>query len=949
MITKVFLALVCLGTSVFAQSNASDGAIDGYLSDASGSRIPGAKVTARNLNTNNESTAETDAQGYFRFPLLKLGSYEVKASAPGFADYTQSGIQLSVGKQVRLDMQLKVGAAAESVTVSADASIVQQGTSSQEETVNERAVRQLPITSRNVYNMQLLGPGVKGIPSTGFGTTQFTFGGHNRSTWTVDGLDNSQRRTNRQIRLVISTPESVQEMQILSGAYSAEFGRAAGGIINVVSRSGANDIHGSGMGLYRPNETTARAPLAATKSQQTWYMVAGNLSGPIVKDRVWFFINDEYNPLKIPQPVTILPAVATVLNLPASDLGNSPFGETFHTPSGKINFRLNDRNSGFVRYNRFTNDQPGAGGGLTTIGRSLTFEDRMNGGAAQLATVITPRVLNEFRFGINRRHELRAPFSQGQPNGALININQVANFGVNPLAGSFNIETSTQLIDNVTWTVNRHTIKTGFDFQLTKFDLTSSLNRTFSFNGLGAVTGVRGAVTPLDQYLNTVAGRIDPATNRPFTYTQLAQDIGDNKVNLDVKFYNFFVQDEFRVASNFTLNFGVRYELIQFPVLDEQAPFALSRRINTDKDNIAPRFGFSYAPFRDAKTVIRGGYGIYYDTPSLALASTAAQINGRRLLSYTVPGTDLRAPVYPNLLASADPNFAVPPNITAFPSDFQIMFAHNASLQLEREILPNLAVNAQYSFWGHRYAPFSRDINLSAPTGTLADGRPIYRGSAGRPDPRFRQINLIESGANSSYNALDLTIRKRFSQGLQLSTTWSWAHAIAEGDLEGGALSDPSARFRDRGNSNADVRHNVVFQGLYAPVFQAAGLKWFNGTEISSTTFYNSGYPINAQAGTDLNNDLVLNDRIVGRSRNAFQGPSFFQIDVRLARRIKIREKQTLELISESENLLNRFNPGCSIAGCTGAVVNRDGAADFGRVTSTRPGRVFQFGMRYMF
>ncbi len=154
---------------------------------------------------------------------------------------------------------------------------------------------------------------------------------------------------------------------------------------------------GSGMGLYRPLETTARAPLAATRASQTWWMVAGNLAGAIKKDRLWFFINDEFNPLGIPQPVTILPANATALNLPASDLGNSPFGETFHTPSSKLNFKLNDKNSGFLYYNRFTNDQPGGGSGLATTGRSLTFEDRMNGGAAQFATIISPNLLNESR------------------------------------------------------------------------------------------------------------------------------------------------------------------------------------------------------------------------------------------------------------------------------------------------------------------------------------------------------------------------------------------------------------------------------------------------------------------------------------------------------------------------------------------------------------------------
>jgi len=352
----------------------------------------------------------------------------------------------------------------------------------------------------------------------------------------------------------------------------------------------------------------------------------------------------------------------------------------------------------------------------------------------------------------------------------------------------------------------------------------------------------------------------------------------------------------------------------------------------------------SYSPFADGKTVIRAGYGLFYDSPSLSLVSNGAQVNGRRILNYTVPGTDQRAPIFPNLLATTDPNFQTPPNVTAFPRYFQVMYAHNANLQIERQIFHDLSVNLQYSYWGHRFGAYSRDINLSAPTGTLADGRPVYRGSLGRPDLRFRKINLVESGGISNYNGLDLTLRKRFSRGVLLSASYCWSHALADAELDGSTISDPSNRQRDYGNASTDVRHNFTAQGLYAPQY-----KFLRGFEISSVFFYNSGYPINAQAGADLNNDLILNDRIVGRGRNAFQGPNFAQMDLRLVRKIKIKERHTIELIAESENIMNRFNPGCSIASCTSAVVNRDGAADFGRITATRPGRVFQFGMRYGF
>ena len=941
--------LLLLTAAVFAQTNATDAAVDGYLLDPSGGAIAGGKVTLRNLRTNELLEIQSNSDGYYRFPLVKVGGYELTAAAPGFSEYKQTGLTLSVGQKARLDVSLKVGSATESVTVASDISVVEAGgQTAQGEVLNEQAIRSLPITSRNLYNFHLIGPGVKGIPSTGFGTTNFLFGGLNRTTWTVDGLDNSQRRFNRQIRLVISTPESVQEMQVMSGGYSAEFGRASGGVINVVSRSGTNELHGSGMGLYRPKETAARPPLNATRPNQTWWMVAGNLGGAIKKDRLWYFINSEYNPLKIPSPVTINRDAARQIGLSERDLRDSPFGETFHTPSGKMNFRLSDRHSGFLRYNRFTNDQPAGGAGLTIPDRTVTFEDRMNGGAAQLASVLKPNLLNELRFGINRRSELREPVGRADANGFHVNITGVANIGVNPLSGSSSVENSTQIIDNVTWTAGKHTVKAGFDFQTTGYGLTNAFARAFTFGGLTAGAR-RGAVTPLDQYVRTVRGEIDPESGRPYTYTQLTQDIGDRNVGLRFNFLNFFAQDEWRLNRRFTLNIGLRYELVLFPTFDAQAPFELSRGVNNDTNNFAPRFGFSWQPFNDSRTVVRGGYGIYYDSPSLQLPLNAAQFNGRRVLSYVVPGTSPTAPPFGQLLTGGVAAFQQTPSVNAFARDFQIMFGHNANFMIEREVVRNLSINLQYSWWAHRFGPYTRDINLSAPVRTLADGRPVYQGTAGRPNPLFRQINLLESGSNSNYNALDLTARKRFASGLQFSGTWSWSKALSDTDLQGGALSNPADRRFDYGNSNGDIRHSFNAQALWAPRFQSAAIKWVNGFEFSSMSWWNSGFRVNAVAGTDLNNDLVLNDRLPGRSRNSFAARDYFQVDFRLARRIPIREKHFLELIAESENLFNRLNANCGTEGCSGAVVNRDGALDLLRITSARQGRQFQFGMRYSF
>jgi hypothetical protein len=793
----------------------------------------------------------------------------------------------------------------------------------------------------------LLGPGVKGLPSTGFGTTQFLFSGTNRSTWTVDGLDNTQRRFNRQIRLVINTPEAVEQTQVVSNTYSAEFGRAAGGQINVVTRSGTNQIHGSALGLYRPNEWSARPGLNRTRPAATWSDMAFTLGGPIIKDKLFFFGQYEYNPLTQPIPVTITAANAAALGLPASELADVPFGETFHTFMGKVNFLLNKKNSGFLRYSRFTNDQPNGGGGLSTVGRGVDFKDRMNGGAAQLASVLTPSLFNEFRFGINRRFELRNPVGEFNGRNPAVNITGVANFGVNPLAGSDSVETSTQFIDNLTWTRGRHTVKGGVDFQTTGYSLLAAINQQFLFQGLAAVNNVRPAVSALQQYLNTINNVIDPATNRPFTFSQLQQAFGERQIALRYNFLNFFLQDEFRLRKNLSLSFGGRYELILNPPLDEQAPLELSRKVNNDKNNIAPRIGLTWSP--DGQTSVRAGYGMFYDTPSLGLPLTAAQNNGRRILNLTVVGTDVRAPRFPNVLSASDPTLAVRPNVTAFAPDFQVMVAQQATLQVTREVLPGLAINVLYSFSGTRFGAYTRDINLGTRTGQLADGRPVFAGTTGRPDSRFRQINLIESGSNSNYHGLDVSVNKRFTRALQFGFNYSWSHALSDNEQEGGALMDPTNRRRDYGSRNSDLRHSFTLQGLYAPRFTTNALRWINGFEFSTMTFYNSGFPVNPQAGTDLNGDLVTNDRPLFVGRNSVTGPDYLQFDFRLSRRFVWRDRYNFEFIAEAENLANRFNANCSIAGCNGAVVNVATAADFGRITSVRAPRRFQFGGRFTF
>ena len=935
-------------TSARAQSNASDAALEGYVRDATGAPIKSVNLEVRNVDTNISAKAASDDQGYFRFAILKVGRYELTASADGFSTYVQTGLTLVVGQTARVDVPMQVGTKAESVQVNSDAPITDTGTAATGAVLSTKEVEELPDISRNIYNFHLLSPGVQGLTSSTFGTTQFTFGGTERSYWTVDGLDNTQKGGNRQIRLVITTPEAVEEMQVLANGYSAEFGRAAGGQVNVILKSGTNDFHGSALYLYRFTDLQARPSLAAVNPSRTWHDEAFTLGGPILKNKLFFFGQYESNPYTLPTAITISPANAAALKLPASQLGNSPFGETYRTLVAKVNYLLNSKNSGYVRYSRFTNHQPDNAGGLTIPSRGSSYDDRMNGGGVQLATVFTPNLVNEVRGGAIQRFTDNPPVAP-LPGSiqAAVNITGVANIGYNPLANTSTNEQSDQILDNLTWTHGRSTWKFGVDYEHTAFDNNSALTRQFTFGGLPAANGFR-AVSPLNQYLNTVGGAVNPATGTPYTYTQFTETAGNPNINVAFNFINFFAQDEFRLTPNLTLNIGVRYEAVLFPTFNAQAPYALSRKVNSDLKDWAPRAAFTWSPFGSKKTVVRGAYGMYYDVPPLSVFYNAAQQNGQTFLSYSIPGTSAAAPRFPAVPDLSNSSFQTPSNINAFAPGFHNAYQHQANLQLQRELGNNFLITAGTNFAALRHGLYSLNTNLGAPVSYLADGRPVFGNT--RPNPQFNQINFIESGGNSNYNSLFVNVTKRISQGLEFAATYTYSHALSNTLGEGGAPEDPTNLARDYGNSEDDVRHYLVAQGLYEPKFHARWLNWMNGIEISSSALYNSGYPINVVTGTDLNNNGILNDRPLFVGRNNTKGPSIFQMDARLARSFTIGERYKLTGIIESENLLNSTNANCSTSGgCSGAVINTAGAADFGRITSARTARNVQVGAKFTF
>jgi hypothetical protein len=937
-------------TAFYGQANAVDAAVNGYVLDPSKTPVAGAHITLTNHATGISQDATSDGQGYYRFPLVPVGTYGLTTVANGFETNTLAGIVLRVGQEARLDVALVVGSISQTVQVEADSAILDTGTSTVGAVLDQKETENLPLLSRQAYNFLLLSPGVIGMPTSTFSTTQFTFGGTERSQWNLDGLDDTQHGGNRQIRLIIVTPEAIAQTQTLANGYSAEFGRAAGGQVNVLLKSGTNQFHGSALGQWRPTSLQAIPTLARAQPSRSWEDEAFTLGGPILKDRLFFFGQFENNPYTLPNAITITPANAAVLGLPDNEIGTAPFGETYRTLVSKVDYKLNERNSGYVRYARFTNHQPNNDSGLSIVDRGSRYLDHQNGGGVQFATILSNSMLNELRFGTIQRDTANYPVVGSSPAGSvLINITSVANIGFSPLTTTTTTERSTSVLDNLTWTRGRNTFKFGGEFDHELFANLSATAPTFTFSGLAAVNS-HPAVSALNQYLDTVAGTINPATGLPYTYTNLTAYSGDPHVRIAFNFVNGFAQDEIRLTQNLIVNAGARYEVILFPTFDPLAPNPLSRSVPNDYSDIAPRLGLTWSPFGDRKTVVHAAYGIYYDVPGLSTFYNAAQVNGHRLLSYLVTGTSAGAPTFPNVPQFSGGSFQVPPSITAFDQNFHNTYQHQANLQVQRDLGNNFQLTVGYQFAALRHGLYYTDTNLTETGQTLADGRPLFAGTAHRPNPSFGAINLIRSGADANFNGGFLTLQKRLSAGLEFTLNYMYSHALADNIGEGGSISDPTNIHRDYGTADTNITHNLVFQGLYQPAFSSHALRFLNGFELSTITYKNSGYPINVIAGTDLNNDGVVNDRPLFASRNAYTGRGFAQVSAQIKRYFDVGEHVHLAAFIGAENLTNTNNLNCNTTtGCTGSVINTANSSDLFRQTAAGTARNVQLGFSVKF
>lgn len=916
-IALIFTALCGVGTrQTNAQSQALNGQIEGVVTDTNGAAVPNATIIARNIETGSERTVTTDSDGVYRLPLLPLGRFSLTVEAANFKKLIREGITLTAGQTATVNMNLEAGDVSATVTVTSDAPVADPGKIDVGRVMNNREVQNLPLVSRNPYNYALLQANVTGRPNAEFGVPRINANGYTRRTnYQLDGNNNTQADRGG-IRLMPISDTFISEVQLVTNGFSAEFGNTPGLIMNAVTPSGTNNVNGSASYRFRRTPFYAR-PFQYTSTADLPKTTADNLTfaigGPIIKDRWHFYGGYEYvdRDLTAESGRLVTISASNQAALIAAGIPAGAFVPAIPT-SQKVNFyifrtdaQLNDNNRLTGRFNYFDNNSPNnIAGGLNTLERSVDFIDKSYSLGIQLASIISPSVLNEFRFQYANR-DSRNFANENSGTGPSIVITNVASFGAPENDDTIApLQITTQFQNNLTWTRGNHALKVGGGVNRIDDERKSNVFARYTFPNIAAYINARNGTAPRG-------------------YTNYIEAFGSPEIKYKSTFYNFFAQDDWKATRQLKINYGVRYDLYDIPDAIAASPFSASQKFKVDKNNFAPRLGIVYG-LREGNlpTVLRASAGIYFDTVYLDFYQRALLNNGSpTFFNFTFAPATAGSPAFPTTLGSLPAGSVLPvQSIETVSPDFENMYAIHTNFQVEQALTNDISFTAGFIHSGGRHIPIYRNINRINPVSTLADGRPIFSNTINattRFDPRFNNILMAESVGTSNYNALTLQLNKRFSKGYQFSVNYTLSKseddapeqnlvATQVGNL---VTQDPTNRRRDFGPSLADQRHTFVMSFVGRPQFNFDNkvLRYIvNNNQFGIITTANSGERYNIVAATDINLDgFTGSDNPVGIGRNSGVTPKQFNVDLRYSRYFNFTERFKLEVFGEFVNVFN--------------------------------------------
>ncbi len=970
------LSVFLLASAAFAQSEVGGATLNGTVFDSSGGVVSGAKVTITGTDIGVTRTTETTSGGLYSFPRLTVGTYDISVELSGFKTLNRKGLNLGIGAVATVDLTLTLGTTAETVSVNGDISVVETTRSQTSTVVNERAVEELPINGRNFLDFTLLTPGVVRDPTR---SGDLSFGGQRgtANSLLVDGTDannvfygQSAGRSGTGRSPYSFSQDAVQEFQVNTNGYAAEIGRAGGGVVNVITKSGSNQFHGSAFEFFRDKALNANSwennRRGAPKRAYHFNQFGGSIGGPVVKNKLFFFF--DYDGQRNTTPNTVFLAVAAPSDAAsqAALASLQPFLQSYSNSLnnnvylGKVDWQISGSQRFTFRYdgNRFNGVNFENSGNASALGHTGNSDVSTDNFAGIHTLVIGPKAVLESRFVYQRDNE------PGQANStdpeAVIRQSgtTVLSIGRNSFSPRYANLHAFQWGENFSYVYGRHTIKIGGDINFER------IANYFPGNFSGSYT------------FNSYA---DFANKNPFSYTQAFAGAGTDGglSNPDSNEYAVYLQDSWRFNDRLTLNYGIRYDFYKYaqPKVKNTDPGLAALGLDTSRipkqtNNIGPRFGFAYKVDNAGTLVLRGGYGVYYGrTPSI-LTGTAFTQNGIQVQTYTL---NTGIPTYPAILA-APPALNRRPDIFVFAPNFLSPLTQQWSFNIEKQLARDYAVTLGYLGVRGEHLARTRDINLfpeSPVQGSYANGTPVtflQTSASNRPNPNFGRISIADSGADSIYHGVFLQLTKRFAQRFQLQTSYTFSKVLDDapdstsvvvGADDAKNAQNTLAPNLERGRGNTDIRHRFVFSGVW-DINYANGISnrvmraILGGYQLSTIATLQSGRPYNITAGGDVNGDgTARTDRPPYVGRNTLDGPSFQNVDVRFTRDISVyRERAKLRLMFEAFNLTNRANYSSILTtqyNFAAATRVFTPVATFGLPTATFDPRILQLAARFTF
>ena len=949
--------LMASGSMALAQTVAT-GNIEGIVTDSSGGILPGVPVVVRNQNTNVVRESTTDASGIYRAPALQPGVYEVSASLSGFTTRPIADVRVQVGQTVPVDIRMNPAGVTETVSVVAETPLIDVRRTDVSSIVDEQAIDNLPINGRRWDTFVMLSPGVTNDGNFGLISYRGISGLYNNNM--VDGVDNNQAffsEARGRTRAVYSiSSASIKEFQVGVSNMSAEFGRAAGGTVNAVTKSGTNAISGEGFYFLRDKAFQARDPFIA---EEFWDQIderrqqfGAAVGGPVRRDRIFFFGSYDQQVRDFPPYVnTFASSFYDTCTAPTSncDAARAYFRSLQATPMpreannkvtlAKIDWNFNTSNTLSFSYNgqRWNSPHGIQTQAVITVAESANGTDIVatDFGVINWNSIISPRWLNEMRVQLGRDNEQQTPNGVGPGTSVTNGIG----FGMPNFLPrqKYPFEQRYQILDSVSYFRGRHTLKGGLDFNFVR----EELQNLFQGGGVYSYSGLTTIAQDCPQGATNCVPVSDATAFRHYSNYNQAFDLNNlnGLLNFSNTTYAFYAQDTWKPTNRLVLNLGLRYEYQQLPQPGEiqtsgvtfngNPRFPQTMSFHQDKNNWAPRIGMTYDLGGDHFTVLRAAYGLFYGLTSNSAVANAILNNGINQVSFFFTPSTAGAPAYPDVLSSVPTIAGSRPDLNFFASNLERPEVQSFDLSIERSLPSGMTVSATYMNSRGDKLPFFRDVNFN-PAGAaqveyqvegVPMGRfPFYRGA--RPTTDFQRMVVMESTIETEYNALVLAATKRFVDGLMFNVNYTLSKAEDNGQSSatffGGNLPFDSLNYRTSGPdntmfpSNNDRRHRFVGSFHYQPTYL-----W--GIGLSGILTLESGLPIsqritgNLNAATGATNTTGTNGTggsfvapWVGFNTDRQTGRNTF--DIRAAKDFVVGGRNRVQVLWEVFNLFNTEN-----------------------------------------